>query len=71
MGRVVQLNKSLSPSQYLIDLTIDVNKLSFSGKTTIIARKLGRPSKRITLHAKHLTAMSRAYLVYSTKSAVA
>ncbi len=51
---VIRLSKQFKPEHYAIAFTIAHDKKSFSGDVTIIGKKIGRPSKRLTLHQKEL-----------------
>ena len=51
---VKQLYFTFQPQTYDLSLDINDSALAFSGQVIILGRKIGRPSKRITLHAKGL-----------------
>lgn len=53
MGKsVTRLFSQFQPNQYDLALTLDEKNLTYSGTVTIRGKKVGRPSQRITLHAK-------------------
>lgn len=54
MHKANHLYDQLHPEHYDIDLDIKKDSLTFTGKVLINAKKVGRPSKRITLHQKEL-----------------
>lgn len=55
MGKdVKRLFNQFQPFSYQISLVPDRDAKTFSGNVTIIGKKTGRPSKRITLHQKGL-----------------
>lgn len=49
-----RLFNQFQPDNYKLALALDKAKLEFSGTVTITGKKVGRPSKRITLHQKDL-----------------
>lgn len=51
---VTRLFQQFQPENYDLQLTLDKDKLVFSGIVTIRGKKVGRPAKRITLHQKEL-----------------
>ncbi len=51
---VTRLFESFKPEEYKLELTLDPNEKKFSGFVTIRGRKTGRPSQRLTFHAKDL-----------------
>lgn len=51
---VTRLFEQFQPENYQLELTLDKDKLVFSGKVIIKGKKVGRPSQRITLHQKEL-----------------
>ena len=55
---VKQLYFTFQPQTYDLSLEIKDSALVFSGQVIILGRKIGRPSKRITLHAKGLKIQS-------------
>lgn len=56
--KVDHLIKQFAPSNYNLILDIDKTNSSVSGQVTITGKKLGRPSKRITLHQQNLKIIS-------------
>ncbi len=55
MGKLVKrLYGQFVPENYDLNIEIDSDKMTFSGKVIIKGKKSGRPSKRITLHQKDL-----------------
>jgi len=55
MGKkVTRLYEQFAPEHYTINVSISEDKLNFTGSVSIKGRKTGRPSERITLHAKDL-----------------
>src|SRR3989344_5191046 len=51
---VRQLYDNFRPEHYQIDLAPSVKDMLFNGTVTITGQKVGRPSKRLTLHQKDL-----------------
>jgi aminopeptidase N len=59
MGKnVTHLIKQFAPANYDITLDLNETELTFQGNVIIKGKKVGRPSKRITLHQKGLTIAS-------------
>lgn len=59
MGKTVaRLFTQFQPENYSLTLVLDKEKMTFSGTVTIRGKKIGRPSQRITLHAKDLKVIS-------------
>ena len=52
--KVTRLFEQYNPKHYDLFLNISEDKQSFTGTVSISGRKVGRPSKRITLHQKAL-----------------
>lgn len=52
--KVTRLYNQFRPENYQLKLNLDRDKLRFSGQVVIRGRKTGRPSQRLTLHAKGL-----------------
>ena len=68
MGKdVTRLFEQFQPSKYNLHLTIDEEAMSFTGIVTMWGKKVGRPSKRITLHQKDL-AIKKARIVLLDKA---
>ena len=51
---VTRLFEQFAPEHYTIHIALSEDKKSFTGSATVKGRKTGRPSERITLHAKDL-----------------
>lgn len=51
---VKRLYKSFQPEHYDLQIEISEDKQTFKGSVVITGKKVGRPSKRITLHQKNL-----------------
>lgn len=54
MSKLTHLADSFRPNHYELNYDIAVDKLIFNGQVKIKGKKVGRPSQRITLHAKDL-----------------
>lgn len=54
MKKVVRLFSQFQPEHYDLTLSIDEDTMRFNGTVTIRGKKVGRPSKRITLHQNGL-----------------
>lgn len=68
MGKTVtRLYEQFQPSKYNLHLTIDEEKMTFTGIVTMWGKKVGRPTKRLTLHQKDLT-IKEARIVLLDKS---
>ncbi|MEO8863217.1 MAG: M1 family metallopeptidase, partial [Candidatus Saccharimonadales bacterium] len=52
---VKRLYSDFKPQKYLLDISLNPDKMSFSGSVTIIGKKTGRPSQRLTFHQNRLT----------------
>lgn len=52
---VTRLYEQFQPSKYNLHLTIDEDAMTFTGIVTMWGKKVGRPSKRLTLHQKDLS----------------
>lgn len=52
---VTRLYESFKPGNYNLKLTLNPEKMVFSGTVVIQGQKTGRPSQRLTLHQKGLT----------------
>lgn len=52
--KVTRLLDQFVPAHYILSLHPDKKTMSFSGAVTITGKKVGRPSKRLTLHQKDL-----------------
>lgn len=64
---VARLYQSFQPDQYGLFIELDRAKMEFKGTVTIIGKKVGRPSKRLTFHQKFLTVTSVNVLNKSKK----
>jgi len=62
MKSVARLYTQFQPRQYDLKLTIDEEANCFSGTVVIYGRKVGRPSKRVTLH-QHSLSIKHAHIV--------
>lgn len=56
--KVTRLYKQFRPQHYQLDIVPDRKSMTFAGHVTITGHKIGRPSKRITLHQKGLKIIS-------------
>ncbi len=63
---VTRLYKSFQPESYELVIDLDRTHMRFSGRVVIKGRKTGRPSQRLTFHAKDLN-ISRATIVLTDK----
>lgn len=52
--KVKRLFEQFRPGNYVLELDVDRDSMSFRGSVAIGGRKVGRPSKRLTLHQKDL-----------------
>lgn len=52
--KVTRLYNQFRPENYQLNLSLDRDNLRFSGRVVIRGHKTGRPSQRLTLHAKGL-----------------
>lgn len=55
MKKVKRLYKEFRPERYELYLEPDREAATFSGRVVIVGRKVGKPSRRITLHQKGLS----------------
>lgn len=69
MPKIKSLYDSFQPSVYKLKLTVDDESKCYRGNLTLIGRKVGKPSHRITLHQKNLK-ISKAEIEHQTKKAV-
>lgn len=67
MKKVRRLFEQFQPNNYDLDINPDKEKMEFSGKVKISGKKTGRPSKRLTLHAKDLK-ISKVRLILEDRS---
>src|SRR5436853_3690980 len=65
--KVKRLFNELQPQHYMLDLNPDRDRMTFSGSVVISAKKIGRPSNRITLHQNDLT-ITKAYITKHDKT---
>lgn len=63
---MTRLFEQFQPENYQLELTLDKDKLVFSGKVTIKGKKVGRPSQRLTFHQKELK-ITKANLIKHVK----
>ncbi len=64
--QVRRLAEQFTPASYNIHLAVDEATMTFTGKVIVRGNKIGKPSKRITLHQKDLKII-RAALLYHDK----
>lgn len=64
---VTRLFQSFQPAYYDLAITLDHKNMQFKGTVTITGRKVGRPSKRLTLHQKFLKITSAEIVVKDKK----
>ncbi|HEX8182356.1 MAG TPA: M1 family metallopeptidase [Candidatus Saccharimonadales bacterium] len=64
---VTRLFTQFQPEHYDLALELDRANMSFRGQITITGRKTGRPSKRLTFHAKDLKITSASVSVTDKK----
>ncbi|HEY4964419.1 MAG TPA: M1 family metallopeptidase [Candidatus Saccharimonadales bacterium] len=57
-NKVTRLYKSFQPSKYNLDLKLAPETDKFYGVVEIVGKKVGRPSKRLTLHQSNLKILS-------------
>lgn len=68
MGKTVtRLYDQFQPANYDLALSLDAEKLQFSGTVTIRGKKTGRPSERITLHGKGLNVTAATIIKHDKK----
>lgn len=67
MKKVVRLYAQFKPEHYALDLAIDPEAMIFDGSVVISGQKVGRPSRRITLH-QHDLKITEAKLTYHDKT---
>ncbi|HVC36151.1 MAG TPA: M1 family metallopeptidase [Candidatus Dormibacteraeota bacterium] len=58
MRSVKRLYEQFQPENYALDLEIDRQTMTFSGKVVISGKKVGRPAKRLTFHQNELKVLS-------------
>jgi len=66
---VSRLFESFQPESYDLKINLDRAKMHFDGSVTIKGRKTGRPSKRLTFHAKDLKITSATITAKDKKGA--
>lgn len=66
MKKVTRLYEQFQPLHYILDLAPNRDTMKFSGRVIISGKKVGRPSKRITLHQKDLK-ITTAHVIYHGK----
>lgn len=69
MNAVTRLYTQFQPKNYDVTFDIDEKAMRFSGSVTIMGKKVGRPSKRITLH-QHKLKITSATITKSDKKGV-
>ena len=52
--KVTRLYEQFHPENYKIHITLSEDKKTFTGSVVITGKRVGKPSKRITLHTKGL-----------------
>ncbi len=68
MGKkVTRLFSQFQPEKYALTLHPDRDKLTFTGSVVIEGKKVGRPSKRLTLHQKDLV-ITKAEIIKHQRS---
>lgn len=67
--KATRLFESFQPETYDLNLALNKKELTFKGTVIIKGKKVGRPSKRITLHQKNLQITS-ARMSHHTKDGV-
>ena len=68
MGKKVKrLFESFHPENYKIHISLSEDKKSFTGTTVISGQRVGKPSKRFTLHQKELKITSATVVQYDKK----
>ena len=55
---VTRLYEGFKPNKYILEISLDPKGKKFSGTVSIRGQKTGRPSQRLTFHAKDLTISS-------------
>ena len=66
MKKVKRLYEQFQPHHYILDISPNRDTMKFSGRVVITGKKVGRPSKRLTLHQKDLKITS-AHLIHHGK----
>ena len=64
--KVKRLFCEFQPKHYILDLTPDSQKMTFTGSVIISGQKVQRPNKRLTFHQNGLT-VSRAHIIRHDK----
>lgn len=67
MKKVKRLYEQFHPSHYILDLQPNREERTFKGRVVVTGHKVGRPSKRLTLHQKDLK-ITAAHVVLHGKS---
>lgn len=58
MKKIIRLTDYFEPDNYKVTIETDIDSLSFYGELELTGKKIGKPSKRITLHQKNLSIKS-------------
>lgn len=67
---MIRLYEQFHPEKYTLELHPDPETLRFSGIVTIVGKKVGRPSKRLTFHQKDLKITSATVTKHDKKGDV-
>lgn len=65
--KVTRLFEQFQPENYVLELDVDRDNLTFTGKVTIRGKKAGRPTSRITFHQKELKITSAKIVKHDKK----
>lgn len=66
--KVRRLFEQFRPENYKLDLAVNPEEMTFSGRVVIAGKKIGRPSQRLTFHAKNLKIASAKIIKHDKKS---
>jgi aminopeptidase N len=64
---VTRLFEQFQPEKYVLELSPDPETMRFSGTVTVVGRKVGRPSKRLTFHQNELKITSAKVVKHDKK----
>lgn len=67
MKKVRRLYEQFQPKHYILDIVPNRDTMTFTGTVIVSGQKVGRPSKRLTLHQKDLK-ITGAHLIHHTKT---